>query len=364
MSEDYYEILGVKKDASEGEIKKAYRRLAHKYHPDVSKEKDAEKKFKKLSEAYEVLSDPQKRSQYDSFGKSGLGGGGQGDFSGFSGFSGFDGFGDIFDNFFGGGNSAGGGRRPQNGSNRAFGIKISFEEAVFGVEKKIKYSRMARCKKCDGSGVHPGSKMNTCHVCQGTGEQRSVKATPFGRFETRSVCPNCRGLGKVPEKECSSCDGAGNKEEVEDFKIKIPAGIDDGNTIKITGKGDVGERGSYPGDLYIKVSVTPSKKFSRRGSNIYSETSIHIAEAVLGNEIEVETVHGKVKLKIPPGTQSDTSFRLKNYGVGKSGDHIVKVKVAIPKKVSQKEKKIFLDLAKESGKSLQSKKSFWDKFGL
>jgi len=367
MSEDFYKILGVERDASASQIKTAYRKLAKKYHPDISKENNAEAKFKKVSEAYETLSDPQKKSQYDNFGSSG-----PGENSGFSGGyyqshndagnSGFDDLGDIFSSFFGG-NRKQSSRNEYafHGDDKSFKIDISFKDAIFGVKKTIKYERQKECNKCGGDGVKPGSKLINCTVCNGSGKIVQNISTPFGRMRNETTCKNCSGSGRIPEKKCTSCGGRGNELKNEEIEINIPAGVNNGSIIRYRGKGDFGEKGGENGDLLLHVSVSRSKKFERDDFDIFSEKKIHIVEATLGANINIETVHGNVKLKIPAGTQSHTNFKIKKYGVKKEGDHFVKIIVNIPKKLSSEEKELYLKIAKLQGKNINLEKGLWDK---
>ena len=363
MSKDYYKILGIERGASDAEIKKAFRAAARKYHPDqaTGDKKEAEKKFKEVSEAYEVLGDKQKRAQYDQFGSAGpnFGGGGGGfnasgfDFSG-GGFN-FEGggFGDIFETFFGGG----GGRKPRGptrGANLELRLKVKFEEAIFGTTTEFKIDRLTKCENCKGNGGEPGAKISECKTCKGTGEVTTTRQTVFGAMQHRAVCPDCGGEGKTFEKKCHACHGTGRARKSEKLKVKVPAGVENGAVIRLAGQGEAGAKGGPAGDLFIHITVEASREFERRGAEVFSTQKISFIEAALGNEIAVKTVHGNVKLKIPAGTQSHTNFKIKNYGSPKlnsseKGDHIVKIVVEVPKKLSRKEKELFEKLAAEGG---------------
>lgn len=375
MDRDYYEILGISKDATDQDIKKAYRKLAQKYHPDKHKgDKESEKKFKEANEAYEVLSDKQKRSNYDSFGKAGAqgfgGAGGQG-FSDagfdFSSFSGSGGFADIFETFFGGSAGGGGGskkRGPKPGSDIEFQIQLSFEEAAFGTEKELMVTKPVGCDHCQGTGAEPGSKSVSCNLCNGTGEIRQVRQTLFGQMATSRPCTECHGEGRVHEQKCTVCQGSTRIKRDEKVKVKIPAGVDNDSTIRLSGKGEAGVFGGPNGDLYVHIRVAPSKKFVRNGYDVHSEVHIHLLQAILGDEIKIDTLKEKIGLKIPAGTQSGKVFRLKDYGIEKLrdsgiGDQYVKIVVDIPGKLSRKERELYLQLAEESKIPLSEKKGFF-----
>jgi len=351
---DYYSILGVDKNASEQDIKKAYRKLAQQHHPD--KEGGDEKKFKEVSEAYEVLSDKQKRAQFDQFGSVG---GGAGGFNGFQGFDfgnmnnvhfDFGGFGDIFDNFFGGGQTRSQKKSgPTRGNDIEMMAHVSFEESVFGATKEVEYGRYEPCSKCNGTMVEPGSKMKTCETCSGTGQHVRVQRTPLGNIQTAATCSTCQGAGQIPEKKCSACEGEGRVVKNTILKVRIPSGIYDGAVIRLKEKGEAGVRNGGYGDLFIHIKVAPSKEYERDGNDLYSTETIRVPQAVLGAEIMVKTVHGKVALKIPAGTEHGKQFKIKGYGIpdesrGSKGDHIVTVKVEIPKKLSRKEKELYESL--------------------
>lgn len=359
---DYYEVLGLKKGASAADLKKAYRNLARKHHPDVDKAPGAEEKFKEINEAYQVLSDPQKKSAYDQFGHAAFQPGGGGPSSGrgqgsyqyySSGSPNFEGFRDpfeIFEEFFGGGNFSGqrSSRQPTHGENLEFEITIPFSQAVFGVEKKVTIDKEIKCTRCQGTGKTKDSSETMCSRCGGQGQVTSNAQTIFGNFATRTVCPECNGLGKIIKNPCSSCKGKGRQHGQEEVTLKIPAGVDDGQTVRFPGLGNAGEKGSHPGDVYLLVHVLTDPKFIRRGSTIYYDLPIEFTQAALGAIVEVPTVDGEVNLKIPAGTQPDTEFRLRGHGVAilgskNRGDEIVKVKVKIPTKMSRKQ----TDLLKE-----------------
>lgn len=383
MAKNLYEVLGIAKDATDQDIKKAYRKLAQKYHPDKHQgDKEAETKFKEANEAYEVLSDKQKRESYDRFGSTngGFGGGGQGfngqaGFNGqgfdFSSFSGSGGFADIFETFFGGGAGGGGGSKrkkngPRQGNDIEFMIELSFEEAVFGVTKELMVTKPVNCTHCHGTGAEPGSKSIDCNTCGGTGEIRAVRQTLFGQMATSTPCPECHGEGKVHENKCNVCEGTTRVRRDEKVKVKIPAGVDNDSTIRVSGKGEGGVFGGPAGDLYAHIRVKPSKKFVRNGYDVHSEIHIHLVQAILGDEIDVETVHETVKIKIPAGTQSGKVFRLKENGIeklrgGGIGDHFVKVIVDIPTKISKKERELYAEIAKESKLFPKGKEGIWEK---
>jgi len=369
MAEDYYKILGVPKNATDDEIKKAYRKLAHKYHPDKSG--GDEKKFKEINEAYQVLSDKTKRAQYDQFGQNfeqARAGGGQGfggfDFGNFARqggfgrdfggihfeFGGADGedFEDIFSNVFG---SRRGGSRKQRGRDIQIDVEISFEEMVTGAEREVNLRKSVRCDRCQGSGGEPESKMKTCPTCQGAGRVEQMRRSFFGSFSQVSVCPECQGEGKVYDKKCGKCGGDGRVKEEQKMKINIPSGIDDGQTISVEGAGEAGAKGAQPGNLYVVVHVRPHSKFTRKGNDILSAETISFSMAALGGEIEIETVTGKLILKIPSGTQSGELFRIKDKGVpdihGRGqGSHLVKIIVEVPKKLSREQKRLMEELEK------------------
>lgn len=359
---DYYEVLGISKGAEAQEIKKAYRKLAMKYHPDRNPgDEEAEEKFKEINEAYEVLSDDTKRKTYDQFGHDGLNG--QGGFGG-QGFGGFeDMFGDIFGDMFGG--SFGGGRArrrgPQRGADIRQSVTISFEEAAFGKKMSIKVNRSEECEECNGTGAKPGTSKKTCSTCNGTGQVRTVQRTPFGNIASSRPCSDCNGTGEVIESPCSKCHGTGNTRKVKTIEVDIPAGIDDGQMIKLSAQGEVGEKGAPRGDLYIVVNVKSHPLFTRDGNDIYFEMPITFVQATLGDEIEVPTLDGKVKYSVPEGTQTGTVFRLKEKGIprirGNSrGDQYVKVVVEIPKKLNDKQKELLREFAKECGSNVHEKK--------
>lgn len=353
---DYYEVLGVEKTASQAEIKKAYRKLSKQYHPDINKEPGADVKFKEIAEAYEVLSDEQKRAQYDQFGHAGAqqGFGGGGGFGGFGG-GGFDGFEDIFSSFFGGGGSR---RRdpnaPRKGADIEHSIIISFEEAVFGAEKEIELVRDETCDSCHGTGAKLGTTKDTCSTCRGTGQVSETVNTPFGQMANRRTCPTCHGTGSIIKEKCDTCHGAGKMKKRTKITVTIPEGIDHGQTMRVSGKGEAGVNGGPYGDLYVTVRVRQSDKFERDGDDIYYELPITFAQAALGDEIEVPTVHGKVKMKIAAGTQSGDRFRLRGKGVknvqgyGQGDQHVI-IKVVTPKKLNAKQKELLREFAEISG---------------
>jgi molecular chaperone DnaJ len=351
---DYYEVLGIEKSASKDEIKKAYRKLSKKYHPDLNKEPGAEEKFKEIAEAYEVLSDDQKRARYDQFGhqdpNQGFGG-----FGGFSGSEGFGGFEDIFSSFFGGGGRT---RRdpnaPRKGDDLQYRMTISFEEAVFGKEKEIEIPREETCDSCHGTGAKPGTSKETCSHCNGSGQTSETVNTPFGQMVNRRTCSHCQGTGQIIKEKCSTCHGAGTVKKRKKIKVNIPAGVDDGQQLRLSGQGEAGINGGPAGDLYIVFHVRASDKFERDGDDIYLELPITFPQAALGDDIEVPTIHGKVKMKIPAGTQSGDRFRLKGKGVKNvhgygTGDQHVVVQIKTPKKLTEKQKELLREFASVSG---------------
>jgi len=359
---DYYEVLGLEKTASKQDIKKAYRKLAKEYHPDVNKAADAEDKFKEVQEAYEVLSDEQKRSAYDQFGHAGTSGFGGG-FEGFGGaqdFSGVD-FGDfadigsIFDTFFGGGfGRSQGGQRVQRGQDLQLRVSLDFESAVFGTEKVIHYDRSINCSTCNGSGAKGGTSMKTCPECGGQGRVTRMQRSFIGTIQTTSVCPTCRGKGNVIKDVCTTCAGKGVVKKEEEIKLKIPKGTPDGLTLRFREKGNAGANGGGYGDLYVQIEVKPHKLFERRGDDIYLEKEIDVVTAVLGEEITVPTLHGDVKVKVKPGTQPGTILRLTSKGAPKlrgsgNGNQYVQLKIVVPSRLSKKQRELWEKLEQVKG---------------
>ncbi|TEB11526.1 molecular chaperone DnaJ [Pelotomaculum propionicicum] len=364
---DYYEVLGVAKGASMDEIKKAYRKLARQYHPDANPDNpNAEARFKELSEAYMVLSDPEKRSNYDRYGHAGVDGQG---FGGFNGFGDFGGLGDIFDMFFGGG-----GRRrsgPEKGADIRSDLEITLKEAAFGLEREIKVPRTESCSTCGGSGAAAGTRPSTCSACNGTGQVQFAQNTPFGRVVQSHTCDRCRGTGKIIEKPCPTCRGTGQTRRTRSISVKVPAGVDNGSRLRVSGEGEAGLRGGPRGDLYVYIHVKPDRVFKRDGDDLICEMPISFVQAALGDELEIPTLEGTAKLKIPEGTQSGTVFRMRGKGVpnvsGYSrGDQHVVVRVVTPTKLSDKQKtllKEFSNLGGEHTKNINpgADKSFFEK---
>jgi len=382
MAKDLYESLGLSKGATDDEIKKAYRKLAKKYHPDLNPgDKEAEAKFKEISEAYEILSDPQKKSNYDQFGTADpMGGGGYGGFSGFNGFSGgfngsgfeftggFGGINDIFEAFFDGG--MGGSSRassgPKRGSRITANVDLSFEEAAKGVTKEIEVDRMEKCDTCKGTGAKPGTSTKTCSTCNGTGQVQSYQNTILGRIATSRPCQNCHGEGTIIETPCPDCKGKKNVRKRVKISVKIPAGIDNGQTISLRGQGQPGEKGAPAGDLHVVVRVRPHKIFVREGNDLYCSIPITFVQAAVGAVIEVPTLSGKVKFDLPEGTQTGTKFRLKGKGVKDVngygvGDLYITVNVEVPKRLNAEQKKALDNFAKVCGEdAYETRKSFFD----
>lgn len=360
---DYYEVLGLSKGASDDEIKKAFRKLAMKYHPDKNPgDKEAEEKFKEINEAYAVLSDPEQKSKYDRFGHAGV------DPNSFAGGGGFGGFEDIFDMFgsaFGGGFGGGGSRRnngPRKGSDIQKTMTIDFEEAAFGVKKQIRLTKNVKCKNCGGTGAAPGTSKKTCPRCGGSGEIRTQQQTPLGVFQSVSPCPDCNGTGEINESPCPDCGGTGRVRDTVTITINIPAGVDNDSVIPVRGQGEPGINGGPDGDLYIVLNVRPHKLFERRGQDLWLEIPITFNQAALGDEIVVPTLEEKVSYKIPAGTQPGTVFRLKGKGIknvrgGRKGDLYVKVSLEVPTKLNKKQKKAVEAMGKEVTDECYSKKS-------
>lgn len=362
MSKDYYKALGLEKNASQEEVKKAFKKMAMQHHPD--RPGGSEAKFKEINEAYQVLGDAEKRKRYDQFGadfeqQGGFGGASWEDFmraargqggGGFSfDFGGAD-FGDIFGDLFGfGGRSA---QRQNRGRDIQVDVILEFKEAAFGVEKELSLRKQDQCEVCKGSGAEPGSKLETCATCNGRGQILQNQRTFLGTVQTVTTCPNCNGRGKKPSKKCQHCNGQGVHSKINTVKVKIPAGIDDGQSIRLSGKGEAAVHGGENGDLYIQVHVQPSKIFKRDGFDVYTEKEISFSEAVLGAEVNAETIDGAIKIKVPEGTESGQLIRLRGKGINEingrgRGDHYVRVKIKVPKKVSKNMRKLLEDLDNE-----------------
>ena len=371
---DYYEVLGVSRGASEDEIKKAYKKMARKYHPDLNPgDKTAEEKFKEVNEAYEVLSDADKKARYDQYGHAGVdpnfGAGGFG--GGFDGSFDFGDLGDIFGSFFGGG--FGGGRRtnpnaPQRGESIRMSIAISFEEAAFGCEKAVTVERYETCDTCHGNGCAPGTSPEVCPDCHGTGTVQVRRQTPMGVFATSSPCPKCGGKGRIIHQPCKDCRGSGMVRKKKTIQASIPAGIDNGQTISIRGQGNAGKNGGPAGDLLITITVRPHELFRREGTSVLCEAPITFTQAVLGAELEIPTIDGKVKYTLPEGTQSGTTFRLKGKGIpsinGRGrGDKYVTVYIETPKNLNKEQKEALKKFAETMGESNdEEQKKFFKKF--
>ena len=362
---DYYEVLGVQKGASDDEIKKAYRKLAKQYHPDLNKDDPtAAEKFKEVGEAYSVLSDSEKRARYDQFGHAGVDpsyGAGGGGFGGFGDFDMGD-LGDIFGSFFGGG--FGGGQRrgggPRKGQDIQQYITLTFEEAAFGCTKKVTVNRSETCDACGGSGAKAGTQPETCPTCHGRGRVSQVQQTPLGQFQTTTTCRACGGSGKLIKEPCQKCGGSGAVRVTKTIDIKIPAGIDDDQTISARGQGEAGIKGGPNGDLFVTVTVKPHRLFRRDGSNVYLEVPITFVQAALGCELDIPTLDGSVKQKIPEGTQNGDQFRFRGKGIpnlrtGSRGDQYVKVNVEVPKNLTSKQREILAQFAEESNEKNYNK---------
>lgn len=369
---DYYEVLGVNKSASADEIKKAYRKLAKQYHPDLNPDDKAgaEAKFKEATEAYEVLSDTDKRQKYDQFGHAAFdpASGGAGGYSSYGGFGDFD-MGDIFSSFFGGGFS--GSRRnpnaPQPGRDLHYNLDLTFEESCFGVEKEVSINHLEKCTACSGTGSAPGTSPSTCPTCHGTGQTRTVQRTPLGNLQSVRTCDTCGGRGTIIKNPCPTCHGEGSTRKAKKVRVKIPAGIDDGQQVYVRGEGDAGSKGGPNGDLILNIRVRKHKLFVRQGYDILCDYPLSFVQATLGAEIQVPTIDGKVSYTVPEGTQSGTVFRLKSKGVPKlnsnqRGDQYVTIKVEIPKGLNDRQKDILrqFDESVDTSKYKQHK-SFMDK---
>ncbi len=369
MAKDYYAVLGIPRDCPQDEIKQTYRKLARKYHPDVSTEADAEERFKEINEAYEVLSDPEKRSVYDRYGTvtpNGMGGGAGGyDFGGFR--DPFDIFTEVFGNFggFGGGRDRSG---PHRGNDLRVNVDLTFEEAAFGVDREIEVQRTEPCATCSGTGAEPGTKPERCTECNGAGQVRRVQHTFLGSFVNVAPCPTCQGTGQVIRTPCHTCNGTGKNFARRRMKVTIPAGVDDGMSVRLAGEGEQGERGGPPGNLYVTVHVQPHAYFKRRGVDVLLEMQINVAQAALGSSVKVPTLDGERQITVPPGTQAGTIFRLRGLGIPNvrgsgRGDQLIVVQVGIPAHLTAEQRQLFQELARTLGTEsvMGGKQSFVDR---
>ncbi len=361
--QDYYEVLGVGRDASKDQLKKAYRRLAREYHPDVNGSPDAADRFKEISEAYEVLSNDQKRAAYDRFGHAGVNNGGAGGYGGGFDPSGFGSVQDIFEEFFGGGFGGTRSRRrggPRRGADLRYDLSITFEEAVFGTEKEIEYRRPETCDRCNGRGAEPGTSPITCTTCNGSGEVRRVQQSILGSFVNVTTCTTCNGTGELITEPCHQCNGKKQVQRAVRKKVKIPAGVDSDTQIRLTGEGSPGVDGGPPGNLFVVLNVKAHEYFERRGDDIFVELQINVAQAALGDEIKVPTIDGEESLAIPPGTQSGKIFKMRGKGIPRldrsgrgnpmgRGDEHVMIQVATPKNLTDEQRELFKQLAETLG---------------
>jgi len=363
---DYYEVLGVPRDASADDIKKAFRKLARQHHPDVSKDAGAEAKFKELNEAYEVLSDEQKRAGYDRYGHAGRGGfgAGPGDFGGFGDIN------DIFNEFFGGFTRTSTAQRksPRRGADLRYDLPLEFLEAVFGVEKEIEVVRNETCSRCNGGGAEPGTNPTRCRTCNGTGEVRRMQQSILGSFVSVTACPTCNGSGEVIAVPCKQCGGKRQVRATRTLAVSVPPGVDNGTQIRLNSEGEPGVNGGPPGNLYVVLNVSPHPYFRRKDQDILVEVAVNVAQAALGDELEVPTVDGPEKLSIPAGTQSGSVFRVKGKGVPHlrrtaRGDEIVVVTVKVPQSLTAEQRRLFSELSKTLGKEVtpQQEKGFFEK---
>jgi molecular chaperone DnaJ len=356
MARDYYDLLGVSRSADQDEIKRAYRRLARKYHPDVNKDPGAEETFKEINRAYEVLSEPEVRARYDRFGEAGVGSAAG---AGYQDFGDMGGFADIFESFFSGfsGGMGQGPRRrsPSRGDDLRLDLKLDFKEAVFGGEKEIKISHLETCGTCSGSGAKPGTRPSTCGTCSGSGQVRRATRTPFGSFTQVAACPTCGGTGEVIEDRCEVCGGSGQTQETKKLKITVPAGVDNGTRLRVSGEGDAGMRGGPAGDLYVYLFVSEDTAFKRDGIHILSDLRVSYLQAILGCKLQVETVDGPMELEIPAGTQPNTVLTLEGRGVPKlgnpvsRGNHLITIQVDIPTRLKPEERELIEKLAEIRG---------------
>ncbi|MDC3182877.1 molecular chaperone DnaJ [Prochlorococcus sp. AH-716-B23] len=349
---DFYQILGVSRDADANTLKSAYRKLARQYHPDVNKDPGAEDKFKEIGKAYEALADPETRARYDQFGEAGIGGA-----AGMPDMGDMGGFGDLFETFFNGfgGQSSQGGRSqrrgPQQGDDLRYDLNIDFKDAIFGQQREINIPHLETCEVCRGTGAKPGTGPTTCTTCGGSGQVRRATRTPFGNFTQVAECPTCNGSGQIIADPCTSCGGNGVKQVRKKLRINIPAGVDSGTKLRVSGEGNVGLKGGPPGDLYVFIKVKSDPNLKREGINIYSEISVSYLQAILGDTVDIITVDGKVNLKIPSGTQPNSTLSLENKGVPRlgnpvaRGNHQVLVKVKLPTRITDDERNLLEDLA-------------------
>ena len=350
---DYYEVLGVPRSADAQEMKKAYRKLAMEYHPDRNPSEDAAAKFKEINQAYEVLSDEQKRQMYDRFGHAGVDGQQGGGFDGFHGFEG--GFGDIFDAFFGGGQRGGRRRRgPARGADLRFNMRLTFEEAIFGVEREIEFQRQERCTRCAGKGAEPGTELVTCPECNGAGEIRRSQQSIFGQFVNVAPCARCSGEGKIVPNPCEDCRGTGRIRSPRKIAVKVPAGVDDGSQIRLAGEGEAGARGGESGNLYVVLSVADHERFQRVEDHIVLELPVNVAQAALGAELSIPTLDGDLSFEVPAGTQSGEDFVIRGKGVphlrgAGRGDMVVRVTVVVPESLSDEQRELLEKLAETMG---------------
>ncbi|MDG6256174.1 MAG: molecular chaperone DnaJ [Methanomicrobiaceae archaeon] len=356
MGASYYDILNIPRNASEKEIKRAYRTLSKQYHPDVCKEEGCEEKFKEINEAYSVLSDPQKRAQYDQLGHDVYTSASKGQYTGGGGFGGFQadfgGFGDIFDAFFGGGGRYGQGRGPQPGADLLMRLQITLEDAVFGTDREVEVFHSEPCPACDGTGSAT-KKTRTCPRCGGSGQERRASQTPFGQFVRMSTCSQCGGSGKIPEEICKECSGSGHVRARRKVNVHIPPGIDSGMRLRMEGYGEAGDYGAPSGDLFIEIAVAPHKRFARSGDNLETTVEVTPAQAALGSITEIETIDGRhIELHIPPGVQYNTALKIAGEGVrrrGRPGDLLVRVKVVIPKRLTEEQQNLYAHLMELEG---------------